>query len=183
MLGPIEEQRFAAYIDRPECPGSIVHLPKGEQSAFIGAQAPFEHVLYSYKILLPYHWSDARRIREVALYIAWMELRLWGYAPLDLLARPLTFAHTSYARVQEVADRLIAPRPWVEAVLPQARPSRAQIAQAASSLNIPTASLRTVLTAPASPEADAVHQRIKMATGCPWFLPPDLRSLYPADRW
>jgi hypothetical protein len=182
MSVPIEEQRFAAYLNRPECPGSIAHLPTGQYSFFIGMPAPFDQVSRTYKIMLPYHWGDPRRIREVAVFIAWMELRLWGYTPRDLLERPLEFAHTDYATVQEIADRLIAPRPWVEAVLPHTR-TREQIARAARSLSVPAASVRTVLAASASPVADAVHQRIKEATGYPWFLPPELRTLYPADRW
>jgi len=180
---PIEEERFAAYLHRPECPGSIAHLPRGQQSAFIAMTAPFAPVLRSYKILLPYAWSDARRIREVAVYITWIELRAWQYTPLDQLDRPEALPGLEMAAIQAIADRLIVPRPWVEAILPHPRPSREAILQAAQSLSVPVASLRTVLTARASRTADIVHQRVKEATGYPWFLPPSLRTRYPADRW
>jgi hypothetical protein len=183
MSVPIEEQRFAAYLNRPESQGSIAHLPTGQYSFFIGMPARLRQLPHSYKIMLPFHWPDPRRIREVAIYIAWMELRLWGYTPRDLLVRPQALAHTEFATVQEVADRLIAPRPWVEAALRHARPTHEQVAQAARSLSIPTASVRAVLAAPSSPVADAVHRRIKDATGYPWFLPPELLMQFSADRW
>jgi len=179
---PIEEERFQAYLDRPECPGLIVHPPRGDTSNFIAITNPFPLVLRSYIIQLPHYWKDARRIREVAIYIARIELRIWQRSALDQIVNPLETQREDLTAL-EIADRLIAPRPWVEDMVQQFGTSRRAIEQVARSISIPVESIRTVLAAHPSAVADAVHRQVREATGYPWFLPAHLRDNYPADRW
>jgi len=180
---PIEEERFKAYLHRQECPGSVAHLPNGDTSIFIAITAPFAPVLFSYRILLPYHWKDAQRLHEVAMYIAYIELRHWKRSALDQIVSPREMLQADIVTVLELADRLIAPRPWVEDMTQQFGTSHNALRQAAQSLSIPLQSMRTVLTARDSQVADAVHRQLKQTIGYPWFLPVDLRDRYPKDYW
>jgi hypothetical protein len=83
----------------------------------------------------------------------------------------------------EIADRLVAPRLWVEDMARQFGTSRSALTQAAQSIGIPWTSMRAVLHARPLREADAVHRQLRETTGYPWFLPAHLRDRYPKDRW
>jgi len=183
MPKPAEVERFDAILRSRERPGWIVHLPHGDTSFFISTLAPYSPVLLAYKIWLPYHWPDAQRIRETALYLARIELGIWQRSLLDRVVNQVDMGRQEDMTVLEIADRLIAPRPWVEDIVQRFGSRRRALKQAAKELSIPLASIDTVLHAQSSPIADAVHQHIKEVTGYPWFLPTHLRDLYPADRW
>jgi hypothetical protein len=183
MSSAIEVERCDAYFRCPERPGSIGHLPQGNTSFFVATPTPYAPVRLVYMILLPYHWVDERRIREAAIYIAHIELGLWQRTPLDQIANQADMGREEYLTVLEIADRLIAPRPWVEDIVRQFGSSRRALKQAARDLSIPVESIDTVLRAQHSLVADAVHRHVKEVTGYPWFLPTHLRDTYPADRW
>lgn len=183
-MSPVpEEERFGAYLYRDECPGSIAHPPNGDASFLLAYPAPFPPLLQGYRIFLPYRWPDALRIREVALYIVYIELKHWRRSALDLITQPRGILQQQSAALVDIADRLIAPRPWVEDMAQRFGTSHGALKQAAQSLTIPPQSIRTVLSARDSQLADAVHRQIKEITGYPWFLPADLRDRYPNDRW
>lgn len=180
---PIEEQRFDDYLRCAERPGSIAHLPRGNTSIFIATPAPYAPVLLGYKILLPYHWPNAQRIREIAMYIAYIELGLWLPPPLDLIANTTRMGLHQHMTVVELADRLIAPQPWLDDIALRYGTTARARRQAARELSIPVESIYSALQAPSSLTADAVHRHIKEVTGYPWFLPPHMRDTYPVNRW
>jgi hypothetical protein len=183
MSGPIEVERCGAYFRRPERPGTIGHLPQGEASFFVATHAPYGALPLAYMIFLPYHWPDSQRLREAAIYIAHIELGLWQRTPLDQIVYQADMGRQEYITVLEIADRLIAPRPWVEDMVRRFGSRRSALKQAARALSIPVESIDTVLRAQRSSVADAVHRHVKEVTGYPWFLPTHLRDIYPADRW
>jgi hypothetical protein len=179
---PIEVERFRPYLERRDCPGMVVHLPHGAESFFVAMAVPIPPFLYSYGIYLPYSWSDSRRIREVAIYIARIELRIWQRSNLDRIIHPLETQREDLTAF-EIADRLIAPQPWVEDMIWQFGTRRRALEQAARSISIPLSSVHTVLRANRTPVADAIHRHVRELTGYPWFLPAQLRDTYPTDRW
>jgi len=180
---PIEEERFGMYLRSPERPGSIGHLPQGDTSFFVATSAPYALVLLTYRILLPYHWPDAQRIRETAIYIAHIEVGLWQRTPLNQIVNQVDRGRQEYMTVLDIADHLIAPRPWVDDVVQRFGTSRRALKQAARELSIPVESIDTVRRAQSTQSTDTVHRHIKEVTGYPWFLPTHLRDRYPADRW
>jgi hypothetical protein len=180
---PIEEQRFQAYLQRPGCPGTIVHLPSGDQSCIILTTAPSSPLLFSYIIYLPFRWHDTRRIYEVAMYIAYIECSHWQRSALDQLMIPRQLQQADRQLLEEIADRLVAPRPWAQAMVQRHGSNRPALQQAAHSISIPWTSIRTVLQAPPSPAADSVHRHLHATIGHPWFLPEELWDDYPNDIW
>lgn len=179
----VEVERYDAYFRSPARPGALAHLPHGDASFFVATRASYTPVVQTYIIFLPYHWADSQRVREAAIYIAHIELGLWQRTPLDQIVNQADMRRQEYVTVLEIADRLIAPRPWVEDLVRRFGSSRRALKQAARELSIPVASIDTVLRAQRSPVADAVHRHVKEVTGYPWFLPTHLRDAYPADRW
>jgi hypothetical protein len=180
---PIEEERFKAYLDRPECPGSIVHSPRGDTSSFIATTTPCSPMPIRYVIQLPYHWTDERRIHEVAQYIVSLELRHWQLSALDHITTSRHTRQSDYATLLEIADRLIAPRPWVEDMVRQLGTHRNALQRAAQTISVPWTSMRTVLNTPLSRAADAIHRQLRGAFSYPWFLPEALRDHYSKDCW
>lgn len=150
---PIEQERFKAYLDYPKRPGSIVHPPSGVTSSFSGFTTPCLTELLNYTIYLPYHWEDEQRIHQVATYITYIELGYWRLSALDLIRTPQPRLPAHYATLLEIANRLIAPRPWVEAMTKQFGTHRDALQQAAHSISIPWTSMHTVLNRPLSREA------------------------------
>jgi hypothetical protein len=178
----LEERLFEAYLSQPGKPWSIRHTPTGNESLFIISKAPFVPGMPVFLLLIPYNWKDSRRIYEVGYHIARVELRIAERSALDRVVNPAETQQQDLT-ASEIADRLIAPRPWVEDMVRQHGTSSRALGIIARSISVPTSSIRTMLTAPASPVADSIHRRIREATGYPWFLPEHLRNHYPIDRW
>jgi hypothetical protein len=178
-----EQVRFQPYLEHASVRGFIHHLPVGDAAFMSIFSEPAARYPAEFRIYLPYRWSDARRIREVARYIAQRELQLWQPSPLDQLKLGLGVIQAQNALLDEIADRLIAPLPWVRDIVANLGTRRRALKEIALKLHIPAESIETVLRARPSPAVDAIHRHIKELTSYPWFLPHELRDVYSPDQW
>ena len=178
-----EQVRFQPYLEHASVRGFIHHLPVGDAAFMSIFSEPAARYPAEFRIYLPYRWSDARRIREVARYIAQRELQLWQPSPLDQLKLGLGAIQAQNALLNELADRLIAPLPWVRTIAAKFGTRRRALKEIALKLHIPAESIETVLRARPSPAVDAIHRHIKELTSYPWFLPHELRDVYSPDQW